>query len=246
MSFLFAMDFYHVLPSNTSPDYYPNNNASQYSTPLNNPYVLNGNWEVGVIDVTFPTCVKTFNNDEMTLLDVPTIGDKVVTLPPISFADEVKAINFVNERIGNMNVVTFSCTPSKHIVLSLKKVKILFDDNLRDIFGFDKNEYIGPCTVTSARTFSLKRCIQFLYIYSNIGEYVRIGNTESPLLAVISFANINYDSTLAEKIFKTPMYIPVSQNRVSQIDIELYDGAGQLIPFVDDGVTTMRLHFRQT
>lgn len=233
------MDFYHVLPSNTSPDYFPNNNASQYSTPLNNPYVLNGKWEVAVIDASFPTCVHTFNNDKMSILD------KAITLPPISFVDEAKAINFVNEKIDN-NIVSFSCTPSKQVVLNLKESKIVFDDNLRDIFGFDKNEYIGPCTVISSRTFSLKRCIQFLYIYSNISEHIRIGNTESPLLVVIPFTNINCHSTLEEKSFRPPMYIPVSKNRLSQIDIALYDGAGQRIPFVADGITTLKLHFRQT
>ena len=56
------MDFYHVLPSNTSPDYFPHNNASQYSTPLSNPYVMNGNWEVGLMRLTYSTRVM---NDEL-------------------------------------------------------------------------------------------------------------------------------------------------------------------------------------
>ena len=42
------------------------------------------------------------------------------------------------------------------------------------------------------------------------------------------------------------MYIPVSQERISQIDIGIYDGTGNLIPFVEGAVTTLRLHFRPT
>ena len=59
------MDFHHVLPSNTSPNYFPNNNASEYSTPLDNPYDLPGNWEVALTDLTYSTCINTFNNDTM-------------------------------------------------------------------------------------------------------------------------------------------------------------------------------------
>ena len=42
-----------------------------------------------------------------------------------------------------------------------------------------------------------------------------------------------------------PMYIRLLANHISQIDIGIYDGSGQVVPFIDDAVTTMRLHFRQ-
>ena len=41
------------------------------------------------------------------------------------------------------------------------------------------------------------------------------------------------------------MYVPVTALRISQIDTGIYDGAGQLIPFNRDVVTTLVLHFWQ-
>ena len=70
------MDFYHVLPSNTSPDYFPNNNASEYSMPLDNPYVLSRNWEVGLMDITYSTCVNTFNNDKLTVTEMVSLTER--------------------------------------------------------------------------------------------------------------------------------------------------------------------------
>ena len=467
------MDFYHVLPSNTSPDYFPHNNASQYSTPLSNPYVMNGNWEVGLMGLTYSTRVNTFMNDEMIIKehnevakvvhdskqpirvmlpvpktpdayvarrqmvklineafqnllrlslstdefwctwsmldtnfyyilgpgienlfqlwsDVLTTGDERYTneaklylnkvptdqkdvfiivaptnstfydhktfnlkaknekitqndlferfksrvepniatltlehgkkfvltklyddnklillneplrkaltferrgqfhaaqqryldsdfedmkpewtftvivfknivpyqkdserkiiLPPISYKQESLAIDYVNDKIKDKRI-TFSCNATNHIILKItdKDLKVIFDDVLRDIFGFDKNIYFGPKSYTASGVFSLKRCIQYLYIYSNITNYIRIGNTESPLLAVIPFSiEKSGKALLKEKIFQTPMYIPVSQERISQIDIGIYDGTGNLIPFVEGAVTTLRLHFRPT
>ena len=62
-----VMDFHYVLPSNTSENYFPNNNASQYSTPVDNPYVLSGDWEVGLIDTCYSSCINSFNNDTLVI-----------------------------------------------------------------------------------------------------------------------------------------------------------------------------------
>ena len=42
------------------------------------------------------------------------------------------------------------------------------------------------------------------------------------------------------------MYIHEQQTRISQIDIStrIYDGAGEMIPFAIDAVTTLYLHFQ--
>ena len=170
-----------------------------------------------------------------------------IILPPISFEQENVAMKFVNNKVKD-NRIQFSCNAEKHVTLNItdSNLTVIFDDILCDIFAFDKTSYSGSNSYTASGEISLKRCIQYLYIYSNITEYVRIGNTKSPLLAIIPFTNENSCRLLNEKIFKTPMYIPVSQNRISQIDIGIYDGAGKPVPFVKGAVTTLRLHFRQT
>ena len=61
------MSFYHILPSNTSPSYFPANNASQYSTPVENVYDLSGSWELTLMNMTYTNCINTFNNDVMTI-----------------------------------------------------------------------------------------------------------------------------------------------------------------------------------
>ena len=491
------MDFHHVLPSNTSPNYFPNNTASQYSTPVNNPYVLNGEWEVALIDATYSSCINTFNNDKMTIKEertlteflaaqkdrpavkvflpvfpnthtaslarthyavyiskmfetllsvtldgrfatwnlltddyyfimspqlqelfqlwsdvltkmdaqfknprafwekpipttafiivvpikssssvsrvditlkkaekpekkrkseepekkkkpeesekkkteekmtvkelqrlfntkVPsniaslfTISDthlgllkkanddnliilnkalrrvltfmnsgmyhkgkqqyvsvwfgeldkawvvsiltlkKMVTyqrettrdiiLPPCSFTRESDATHFVNQTINDTRIA-FTCDTNKHVNLYIgsKALTVTFDDTLRDIFAFDKNSYSGLKTTIASGIFSLCRRIQYLYIYSNLTDFIRVGNTESPLLAIMPLSYNNECNLLNERIFKQPMYIRVSRDRISQIDIAIYDGAGQLVPFVHDAITTLHLHFRQS
>jgi hypothetical protein len=465
------MDFYHVLPSNVSPNYFPNNNASEYSTPIDDPHILSGEWEVGMLDLTYSTCINTFYNDKITtteripvtdymkkvkgplkiFIPVPTRTDVVVarselvrnindtmknlleltlnhdteqcswkllstdyyfilspglttlfqfrsdvlssmdnskasplkkgfsdlpteqndtfiliipiktqarnlivksytlkkenekitpsdllkrfksisrvrvsflkndkqvmmeklysdtemivlnealrkalsfhhagmfksgkqhyadvdfsnmkpswsvtsiqlptigiyekeisheqTIAPCSFTSESAAVQYFNTFFTN-DRIKFSCSKTNYVTLDIKdeNLTVTFDDNLRDIFGFYNNSYSGKYAHVARNKFSLFRCIQFLYIYSNIGENVRIGDTEAPLLGIVPFSKTDNHSILMEKIFKSPMYIKVSRDRISQIDIGVYDGAGHLVPFTYDAITTLRLHFRQ-
>ena len=61
------MSFYHVLPSNAAPNIFPNNHASQFSTPLDNPYNLPGQWEVAMMNMSYTGCVNTFYNDKLSI-----------------------------------------------------------------------------------------------------------------------------------------------------------------------------------
>ena len=470
------MSFYHILPSNTSPDYFPNNNAANYSTPIENSYILNGDWEVALMNMTYSTCVNTFNNDQLTIKEkvnfaelykrsekpikvvfetpksidtvyqvckalLPIInkamegvlnvteskgkemghfqwkvlipggiiimnrsfknlfnlwndvitswdlspinyfkvpketkfnpkdydafyimaiplktqrleyvikneneslkpneiislfnekissniatlsikdnhynvhkqdddgncvvfsqhfleylsfrtagifyeGDlryfdyntddqiknkwqvyiypeiyknltpntsevcRTILLKPVQFGDCRDAVTYLNEVINDKRI-HFSVDATNILTLKITSDKqtVVFDKNLRDIFAFSKSTYEGNGSFTADAMFSLTRRIQYLYVYSNISEYIHVGDTEAPLIAIIPF-NVAGESCsiLKEKVFKTPMYVHVSHDRISQIDIGIYDGAGQLVPFIDESVTTLRLHFRQ-
>jgi len=466
------MSFYHILPSNTSPNYFPKNNASQYSTPVDNPYDLSGSWELALMNMTYTNCVKTFNNDTMvvketcsvskfiykttkcvkvplslpkkgTPLDIiynisreintkfkgilsvtvsndkkyytwkfqenkgfiilsqtlqkavfnlwsdvltaydldsqnyhpvggfalPTNADDLfiiwlpssyknqkivvkkehttikaealveyfnalvpntiaslflekgnnhfktikchndknviifskeflkalnvrhggqfrkgmqqfleydfhdafksewsvsiyyldeiipysptfsreIVLTPVSFKKQSNAISFINKQINDDRIV-FSINKSNYMELTItdKALTLTFSNTLSDIFAFDKISYTGVGKYSASDTFSLSRRIQYLFIYSNISEYIRIGDTEAPLLAVVPFNAGESCQLLTEKVFKMPMYVRLLANHISQIDIGIYDGSGQLVPFLDDSVTTLRLHFQQT
>jgi len=470
------MSFFHILPSNTSPNYFPKNNASNYSTPIENSYILNGDWEVALMNMTYSTCVNTYNNDEITVkekmnftelyklsekplkikIEIPkdidttyqlckallpimnkamegvlnlteaksketgyfkwnllipggiiimsksfkdlfklwtdvitswdpsptnyfpvprdskfnpkdyddfsiiaiplkaqrlkyvikskneslppnevvtrfnekipssvavlSFGDKhfevhklhddgncvvmnhqfldycyfrqggifyeghlrfgtynpdnylkdewcvymypdiyrnltsnttelvrTIVLKPVKFSQHASAVAFLNQTLNDSRI-KISIDASNILTLKITddKLTITFDKNLQDILAFSKSSYKGSGSFVADAAFSLTRRIQYLFVYSNVGEYIRVGDTEAPLIAILPFnAADKTCSLLKEKVFNTPMYVHVSRDRISQIDIGIYDGAGQLVPFIDESVTTLRLHFRQ-
>ncbi|MEL7196453.1 MAG: hypothetical protein AAFO96_28755 [Bacteroidota bacterium] len=169
-----------------------------------------------------------------------------ITLPPHTFERQSDAIAFLNKAINDANIsISLMKDGTLRLSITDEGTSITFSNTLRDILAFDHNTYRGRKAVIGSGTFSLARRIHYLYVYSSVSDYVRIGDTEAPLLAVIPFNPEVCVNLLQEKTFKTPMYVPVIQNPISQIDIAIYDGAGELVPFAGDAVTSLRLHFRQ-
>ena len=187
----------------------------------------------------------------VSILDVGFVGnyvEKITTEIPLGFRQFVKATevcNHLNEKVNDQRI-TFHCTKENKIKLQLldEKLKVTFSNDLRDILGFDQNVYTRSGTYLASDTISMNRHIDYFYIYSNIGDNIRIGDTEAPLLAVIPF-NPKPCQIVTEKAFKVPMYVPIVCKYISQIDIAIYDGAGKLIPFHAGAVTSVRLHFRR-
>ena len=190
-----------------------------------------------------------FYVDILYLDTIEEIGTRLhvpITLPTRTFKRTADAIPYLNEQVKG-HAVSFSTNKYNYLQMNItdEETSITFSNTLRDIFAFDQNRYSGKGTFKASDTFSLTRRIHYLYIYSNISDYVRIGNTKAPLLAAFP---INVDicrDLLIEKTFKTPLYVPVIKEHISQIDIFIYDGAGELVPFSSDAVTSLRLHFRQ-
>lgn len=190
--------------------------------------------------------VQVYNlKDRLTAIDY--VDEGTILLEPCYFNNTKNAIDFLNAKIKS-KLCRFNYSEStNHVQLEIdsKEVRITLDENLRSILGFSKNAYDGPIKEMATSKFSLTRCIQFLYVYSNIGENIRIGNAEAPLIGIVPFASNNKNPSTNEKNFKKPMYVAINRSHIQQIDVKIYDGAGQLVPFVKDSITSLRLHIRR-
>ena len=169
----------------------------------------------------------------------------IVTLKRQQFLKEETAINYINDCLNNERVI-FKLKEDNTVQMTIarKHIGVTFDNDLRDILGFDNNTYEGKGIYESSSPLSLTRHIQYFYFYSDICDMVRIGDTKAPLLAAIPF-NAKECRLLTEKRFTLPMYVPVKKTYISQITVSVYDDAGKLVPFHHDSITSLRLHFRK-
>ena len=118
--------------------------------------------------------------------------------------------------------------------------------SLRSILGFgDYAAYpaIAPTTFRGVFFPVLNRSITTLYTYSNIVEVVHVGDVKAALLLACPF-NRDKDSNVHQIEFLRPTYCKVNRQRLKQIDVEIRDDAGDLVPFLY-GKTVITLHFRK-
>ena len=203
-----------------------------------------------------PIAHRTFLNDyrgewKVTLYTIDNVSSlystlsDTCTLEPSVFSSYEQMKDFLKAKFKPFEI-DFDLNSRDHLQVKIKDedLSIEFDDTVRDILAFDQNTYTGKGVFSASDTPSFARRIQFLFIYSNVSDSIRIGDTEAPLIGVTPFKPKSCQ-VLTEKIFKNPMYIPVIQNHISQIDIGIYDDAGMKVPFIEGMTTSLCLHFRQ-
>ena len=167
-----------------------------------------------------------------------------IILEPKLFHSTTQLCQFMTKRIGYKDIVIEAKNNVAHLIIDSKDLRVEFSKDVQDILAFDESVYYGKCHVKGSDVISLSRRINYFYIYSNISEYIRVGDTEAPLLCHFPF-NPKPCSIITERIFKQPSYLKVKGNHLTQIDIGIYDDAGKLIPFHRDARTSIRLHFRR-
>ena len=165
-------------------------------------------------------------------------------LAPKLFQSTSQLCKYVTHIIGYRDIILEEKDNVAHLTINSKDLRLEFSKDVQDILAFDQSMYQGKCHVEASDVISLTRRINYFYIYSNISEYVRVGDTEAPLLAHFPF-NAKPCSLITERVFKQPSYIKVKGNQIPQIDIGIYDDAGKLFPFHRDALTSIRLHFRR-
>ena len=129
------MSFYHILPSNTSPDTFPENHASSYSTPIVNPDMLDGEWEVALLSVSHSNCINTFNHDTLTLTD--TSGDLLRISKPTKLMVPIPKTTFSNDEAYIKDVIRLLNTTLSGIV----KFKVDPKDHNKFTYTFQTTKY---------------------------------------------------------------------------------------------------------
>ena len=168
-----------------------------------------------------------------------------IHLDSLSFRQQKDAVSYLNKKVNKYNI-SFTLFKNKlQLEINDTVTSVSFKNTLRDIFAFDQSTFSGKGIWKASDVFSLTRRIHYLYVYSNVSQFIRIGDTEAPLLAIIPFNTQLCNDRLQEKTFHEPMYVSVIQNPIHQIDICIYDDAGEMVPFTSNAVTSLRLHFRQ-
>lgn len=226
---LLSQEFHEAMRHRHSGLYKP---AEQFFLPHDLSYSFNRKYDVYLYEILY---VRPF---EFKMINT-------ITLRRQQFLKEKTAIDYINDCVNDERI-SFKLKKDNtvHMRIRQRHIGVTFGNDLRDILGFDENTYEGKGVYKSSAPISLTRHIQYFYLYSDICDMSRVGDTKAPLLSVIPF-NPKECRLLTENRFTLPMYVPVRKTYISHITVSIYDDAGKLVPFHHDSISTLRLHFRK-
>ena len=241
------MSFYITLPSNSSQFDFPDNTLTHYTTRLKNSLRLNGNYEVALAQIIFPKNWK-YRKDGLVTITTPESTSRI----PIKFlARESLQEFFKNLKqsfllSGVAVEIAYDHNTSKIFLMVPPECSIKFEDGLNEYFGFKNSYYeateenqVFPSDKIVGSDINF---IQSLFIYLDICEYQLVGDTEAPLLQVVSTNNAN--ENYFEKIYDSPHYVPLSRNNLETIEVDIRSDLGEPIQF-QSGKVVVKLHFRK-
>ncbi len=132
---------------------------------------------------------------------------------------------------------------------------VVYDDELGRCLGFDKSYFSAKKYYSEAIKYALtcahapkfSAAPKTLYLYSDIIECERVGDSMSPLLRAMPIEGLYKDRENDETVshtFQHVYYKRVNKSHITSIELHMADDEGKAIAF-DSGVAIAVLHFRK-
>jgi len=246
-------------------DYHPQNTASKYTTKLNQVIELEGGWEVGLVEVSFPPHVENVLEGHCYYTMTFTSGRQLKIEMPAGLYNEGSAVlralhsaqrSAMKMRPGDPLLVTFRY-PSNHQYFTVKInnrvlpnmaiAHVKFSYRLAALMGFDSEQtYGGTDTHRSRKKHDLVAGLSVVYVYCDLLEPILIGDTKAPLLRICS-RPIQKTNKYREsyRAFNPIQYVPLQKKCFDTVTLQVMTDDGLVVPFLD-GKTVIVLEFRRT
>jgi hypothetical protein len=243
--------FYLTLPSNSSMGFYPKNTAASYITQLRKPIVLHGQWEVAMVEIHFPHTFYNFREGDnlIKVIKSEDVQSVIVDVQPDYYHDWPSFQAVLNKSLeGSMAVGVGSLvddSDGRVVFMAGDVSKIKMSPTLLHQLGYEPGTDI-IAHPRSTRSVNMDRGLpHLLYCYCDIIEGQLVGDAVAPLLRIVNAQIDKYMFGLRiTQSFTMRMYVNVQKREFSEIQIDIRDTSGRVIPFAF-GSSAVVLHFKR-
>jgi len=246
--------FYLTLPSNSSMDYYPQNTVAQYTTKLNSLIELDGEWEVGLTEISFPFEIENVLEGEC-YFNISQRGSnasiKVIIpaghykgLDDLDMHMKVAAMRRMGLSTIEMVPVTFSFLKSSNRVRMrlYQNFTVEFGIILARLLGFRHGVIYSEASVLAESKMRFRSLVRSIYVYCDLVEHVAVGDTKAPLLRIVNRTSKSNENV--HETFNPVLYVPLQKKCFDGVEINLMTDSGVPVPF-RFGKSSVVLEFRR-
>lgn len=242
---------YLHLPSNASPDIYPNNTSSTFTIHLAKNIHLEGRWEAGLVELQYVDSIINVREGENFLkIRFETTGlsphDVHIQIRPGYYGEESALIEAINKAIkAELPALPFYLTVNEGGHVSTQKytvgrkiggksmhaTSIILAPHIQRQLGFEglnlplntEHTALYPVDVSAGKPSQI-----FVYCDKIAAGFV--GHTMAPLLRTVPVPRDRFGSTVTHTLERA-LYFPLSSLSFDTIEINLRDSVGRPIPF---------------
>ncbi|KAJ1138775.1 hypothetical protein NDU88_005156 [Pleurodeles waltl] len=239
--------FYITLPSNASKDMFPDNQISSYTVKLAKPVDLKGPWEVALTEIQYPRTWNTFTKADVKFhikrpQDALTYN---LSFPHGYYPTVATVVDAINKSIASTeayaNIYLVLDHVRRKVVLKAPEFSTVFkcSGKLQRVLGTVQHNQrqMDPdptCPDINGGFYTL-------YVYSDIVEPQRVGDSYSPLLRWVPVQGEN--NTMVNIQHHKLDYVAISKNHFDTITIMVYNDQSEPVAF-KYGKVIVKLHLR--
>jgi hypothetical protein len=119
--------------------------------------------------------------------------------------------------------------------------QVIISPLLKSLIGFDKLDF-PPGNHKAPYVSDVTRRVNSLYVYYPLVEPRMVGDAQVPLLRIVPVAG--RDGEMVTRVFDPVQYCPLAQRRFQDIQIDIRDDTGKVVPF-ERGRVVVTLHCRK-
>lgn len=114
---------------------------------------------------------------------------------------------------------------------------------LSNVLGFE-NKLINQSPTIAEYSPKLQFQSDAMFIYSDLIQHIAVGDVTAPLLRLVPFKRNNDSGKSIWKAYN-PMFVPLRQSNISQIQVEIRTDYGAPFPFLDNSTVQLILEFKR-
>ena len=250
-------EFYLTLPSNSSVEYYPENTLTSFTTRLPNSIHLEGDWDVGLVEIQYPhnwynipediqkrsfSVRISANRSNQTNASFSIDKGYYPTMSHVIDAITRKINNATNETTQKMRMeydeITGKVNGSFEYDLQLST-----SNHMQRMLGLNSQSLTMIRSRDWQATYGADLDpMDSLYVYCDVLEPRVVGDTLAPLLRIVPVEGKHGD--LITRIYENVHYIRVQKKNFQTVEINIRDRTGKKVSF-EPGTLNVTLHFRR-
>ena len=250
-------EFYLTLPSNSSMEYYPENTLTSFTTRLPNSISLEGDWDVGLVEIQYPHNWYNIPEDIQKRTFTLKISENRTNQINTHFSIDkgyyptiTHVVDTIAKKINNAtNQTTQQIIMTYDEITGKVKGSFEYDLNLKTSNHIQKMLGLDNPSLNMERGREWEASYEAdldpmdsLYVYCDILEPRVVGDTLAPLVRIVPVEGKHGD--LITRIYENVHYIRVQKKNFQTVEINIRDRTGKKVSF-EPGTLNITLHFRR-